>query len=102
MNESIVVKVDADLSDLIPGFLDNRHRDAARLEALLAATDFAEIQRIGHSMKGVGGGYGFDEISLIGADIEKAAVREDAAVIGRACERLRDYLARIEVVFEET
>jgi HPt (histidine-containing phosphotransfer) domain-containing protein len=102
MNETILIKVDADLADLIPGFLDNRHRDVARLESLVAQGDFAEIQRIGHSMKGVGGGYGFDEISVIGADVEKAAVRGDAVVIEEACARLRDYLARIEIVFEES
>ncbi|MGE0487371.1 MAG: Hpt domain-containing protein [Gammaproteobacteria bacterium] len=102
MSETIVIKVDADLADLIPGFLENRHRDATRLVSLLGQSDYAEIQRIGHSMKGVGGGYGFDEISVIGAEVEKAAVREDRAVIEGACARLSDYLARIEVVFEES
>ena len=102
MSESIVVKVDADLADLIPGFLENRHKDAARLAELLERADFAEIRRIGHSMKGVGGGYGFDEITFIGAEIEKAAGAEDADVIARECARLGDYLGRIEIVFEES
>jgi hypothetical protein len=38
-----------------------------RLRAALAAKDFTVIQKIAHNCKGIGRGYGFPEISEIGA-----------------------------------
>jgi len=51
-------------------------------------------------MKGSGGGYGFDEITAIGMRIESAAGEEDAAEIRRQVEALRDYLKRVEVIYD--
>lgn len=101
MSERIPVQIDPDLKDLIPGFLENRAHDAERLEALLAAKDFDEIRLVGHSMKGVGGGYGFDAITDYGAEIEQGALAQDEQRIRDNVSALRDYLARVDVVLEE-
>ena len=66
MAERITVRIDPDIKELVPGFLDNRRRDVARLQELVTAGAFAEIRLLGHSMKGAGGGYGFDRISELG------------------------------------
>lgn len=102
MSEKIVIEIDPDLEDLIPGFLENRARDVETLGGLLAAQDLAAIQRIGHSLKGVGGGYGFDGITDIGAAIEKAAESGDAAALAPQIEQLADYLSRVEIVLDES
>jgi hypothetical protein len=52
-------------------------------------------------MKGSGGGYGFDDITEIGAALEQAAKRKDNTAIGDELEKLASYLARIEVVYED-
>lgn len=96
--EPIVVKIDPDLEDLIPGFLDNRRADVGKLRDLLEAPNFTEIRIIGHSMKGAGGGYGFDAITDIGAAIEDAALASDAATVVEQTAVLEDYLARVETV----
>ena len=96
--EPIVVKVDPDLEDLIPGFLDNRRADVDKLRDLNAASNFADIRIIGHSMKGAGGGYGFDEITTIGDLIEQAALASDTTTIEQQTDILADYLARVETV----
>lgn len=100
MAARIPIQIDPDLADLIPGFLDNRRNDVARLRALLGQDDFIEIRRIGHSMKGAGGGYGFDAITEFGAEIEKAALRADAAAIEQLAAALQDYLLRIDVIID--
>lgn len=100
MSEKIPITVDPDLEDLIPGFLQNRHNDVSKLTALLAEKSYTEIHLLGHSMKGVGGGYGFDAITEFGAEIERAAEAEDDKLIRDYTERLADYLSRIEVVYE--
>jgi len=100
MSEKIKVSIDPDLEDLIPGFLGNRRHDVARIRELLAVADFEQVRLIGHSMKGSGGGYGFDPITEFGDEIERAAVRKDGAAIEVAVARLADYLARVEPVFD--
>ena len=101
MSEKIPIKVDPDLEDLIPGFLQNRHKDVERLGELIPSDSFDDLKMLGHSMKGVGGGYGFDEITAIGARIEQAADAGDRGALEKCAAELADYLARIEVVFED-
>lgn len=99
--EKIIVSVDEDLEDLIPGFLENRQADIVALKKALTNDDFESIRVLGHSMKGAGGGYGFDEISEIGSQIEEASKVKDAAKVLHYTERLKDYLDRVTVIFEE-
>ena len=94
----IIVKIDEDLFDLVPGYLKNRQQDIESLREGLAQGDFENVRIMGHSMKGSGGGYGFNEITEIGGLIEKAAMGKDGVVIGELTSRLADYLANIEVV----
>ena len=98
MNNRIAVTIDPDLADLVPGFLANRRRDVAKLTALLAIGNFPDIRMIGHSMKGAGGGYGFDQITEIGDALERAALAADDKTIQAGIEQLADYLARVDVV----
>ena len=96
----IIIRVDPDLEDLIPGFLANRHKDIQSVGEALAQEDYAAIAKKGHTMKGVGGGYGFDAITDIGRAIEQAAKDQNPAQIRAALETLSDYLERIEIVYE--
>ncbi|RMF67291.1 MAG: Hpt domain-containing protein [Calditrichaeota bacterium] len=96
-----VVYVDADLEDLIPEFLENRHADVVMISELLTCGNLGEIQRLGHSMKGSGGGYGFDEITRIGAAIEEAAKATDLEAVRRLNHELSRYLSNVKVVFQE-
>ena len=95
----ITVTVDADLADLIPGFLENRARDLRQLTEGLTRRDFDTIRIIGHSMKGSGGGYGFDALTEMGAAIESAARSSDAAAIATLIAELDSYLQRVEVTY---
>jgi HPt (histidine-containing phosphotransfer) domain-containing protein len=94
----IVVYVDPDLADLIPGYLENRRRDVQEIGRFLLEGNLKEILRLGHSMKGSGGGYGFEAITLIGKEIEKAAGRGDKDVVSALKERLAGYLSRVKFV----
>lgn len=94
----IPVPVDPDLLDLIPDFLDNRRADARALLEALEVGNLEVTSRVGHSLKGLGGGYGFDEITRLGAHIESASLAGDVAVVRRAIADLHDYLSRVEPV----
>jgi HPt (histidine-containing phosphotransfer) domain-containing protein len=98
--ESIIVYVDEDLEELVPEFLENRYEDVTAIRTLLASGDFEEIQRLGHSMKGSGGGYGFFEITDIGSKIEEAAKTRDIDCIAAKLGHLVDYLGNVKVVYK--
>ncbi len=95
-----VVTIDADLEDLIPGFLDNRKKDVEKVRMAMSNSDFASVQSIGHSLKGVGGGYGFHEISRIGAEIEQAAKANSVEEMNAGAAELDEYLNNLEIRYE--
>ena len=96
---ALTVHIDPGLEDIVPGFLENRRRDVQTLETALQQNNLAQIHLIGHRMKGDGGGYGFDAISMMGAALEQAAAREDRDAIRRYTAELVDFLARVTVVY---
>lgn len=95
----ITLYIDQGLEEIVPGFLENRRRDVQTLETALQENNLAQIRMIGHRMKGDGGGYGFDAISLVGTALEQAAAREDRSAIRRHTAELIDFLARVTVVY---
>lgn len=99
-SEKITVTVDKDLEDLIPGFMQRRREDVKSLKASFSAGELDKIRITGHSMKGTGGGYGFDGLSQIGAELEKAALAGEADKIPALIDRLEGYLDSVVIEFE--
>lgn len=95
----IIVHIDPDLEAIVPGFLANRRRDLVTIEACLKQGDLNTIRMLGHRMKGDGGGYGFDQISAIGDNLEQAVMRQDGPLIERHIALLKDFLSRVEVLY---
>lgn len=98
--DRIIVSIDKDLEDLIPGFLENRRKDVRLLSEALTNSNAETLKSMGHSLKGVGGGYGFDELSAIGEEIEKIAKTGEVNGIKELINRMSDYLDRLDVIFE--
>jgi len=96
----VTVYIDPDLAEIVPGFLENRRRDVQILQTALQQNDLETIRVVGHRMKGDGGGYGFNTISVIGETLELAAVRQDRPAIERLTLELNDFLTRLDVVYE--
>ena len=96
----IVVRIDPDLADLIPGFLENRRKDITNILAALEKKDHETIRVLGHSMKGCGSGYGFDEITELGRALEQAAKNQDEEDIKGKTAELSAYLDSLEIVYE--
>lgn len=99
MTETLKIEVDSELKDLIPTFLANRRKEVEELARALERRDFDAIRIIGHNMKGVGGGYGFNGITDLGLEVEDAARGQDTSGIHGCLERYRDYLGRLSVIF---
>ncbi len=97
MYDNEIVYVDPDIEDLVPLFMENRRNDVELIKQLLLDSNMEEIKRLGHSMKGAGAGYGFEEISSIGKKIEEAAQEEDKNSIEALNERLDLYLKKVVI-----
>ncbi len=100
--KKFIVRVDPDLCDLIPGFLEHKHDDARAILRAVSAEriDFEALRGIGHKLKGEGGSYGFDAISLYGAEIERAARNRDTEMVRRYANELVAYLKSVQIQFE--
>jgi HPt (histidine-containing phosphotransfer) domain-containing protein len=98
LSGKIIVHVDPDLADLIPGYLANREKDIAAIHDALKKKDLETVRILGHSMKGSGGGYGFDTITDIGMMLEKAVKEGREEMIHREIVRLEDYLQHVVIV----
>jgi HPt (histidine-containing phosphotransfer) domain-containing protein len=99
MSDKLIVTVDPQIAALVPRFLANRAADIHKIRTALAGADFEAIRGSAHGMKGAGGGYGFPEISRLGAALEEGARQRDAAAIAALVASLEEYLGRIEVKY---
>lgn len=99
MPQKITVHVDREIQDLVPTFLANRKRDLATLKEALSARNFESMRIIGHNLKGVGGGYGFHEITAIGALMEKAGKDAQTETLAELIQRYGEYLEAVEVEY---
>ncbi len=98
--KKFLVHVDIELKDLIPGFLENRHKDTKSILKVLEQGDYETPRILGHGMRGSGGGYGFNVITDIGRAIEQAAKDKNPEEIRELVGELINYLERVEVVYE--
>lgn len=95
----IPVEIDRDLEEIIPNFLQNRANDIDGLKTAVAAGEFEHIRIVGHTLKGIGGGYGFDLISDVGLVLEQAAKASDSETITKAIRELETYLKLVDIIY---
>ena len=100
MPDRVIVEVDEDLSDLIPGFLMHKRADIDTIFEAVTRRDYAEIGRIAHRVKGEGGSYGFDTMTEIGRSLEHAAATRDDGAVTTLARQLLSYLDHVEIVFQ--
>ncbi len=100
MPDRVIVGVDEDLSDLIPGFLTHKRADIMTIFDANARHDYAEIGRIAHRIKGEGGSYGFETMTEMGRLLEHAAAMRDDGAVATLAGQLLNYMDRLKVVFQ--
>jgi PAS domain S-box-containing protein len=98
--DMILVRANPKLTDLIPGFLQNRRHDVIAMLVALDRGDFETVENLGHGMKGAGGSWGFQGITEIGAALEQAAEIADTVASRKWVGELSRYLDRVEIVYD--
>ena len=86
---ALAARVDPLLRELMPDFLRETAEQLQRMASLLAGGDFAALRSEAHRLKGVGGSYGFAQMSEAAAALEQASARTDSA-------RAADLLAALQ------
>ena len=100
MSDRVIVEVDEDLSDLIPGFMTHKRADIDTIFEAVTRRDYAEIGRIAHRVKGEGGSYGFDTMTELARSLEVAASRRDDSAATTLARQLLSYIDHVEIVFQ--
>jgi len=99
-DEYYSVCIDEEIQDLVPAYLEKRKDEQQRMLELLNGKNFEELRSLGHKVKGSGGGYGFQGLSLIGAKIEESSKAEDGEKLTALIELYADFLKRVKITYE--
>lgn len=94
-----IIKVDIELKELMPAYLQSRREELGRIPALLEAGDFDALWVVGHKLHGSGGGFGLDFISELGERMEASAKAADKAAVTAQAAELKEFLGSVEIEF---
>lgn len=99
MAGKIIIKVDPELKDIIPNYLQNRRKDLAAMPGLLKDENFEPLRVMGHKLRGSGGGYGLHFLTAFGSRLEAAALNKDRQAVEALTEELGAFLGSLELDF---
>lgn len=97
----VVIEIDPDLKELLPGFLARKREDLNVIRAALERRDYSALATMGHRIKGEGGGFGFEDLSVMGKALEQASIGRDAQAVRKQVQALSDYLNRVQIKFRD-
>ncbi|MFN0198030.1 MAG: Hpt domain-containing protein [Planctomycetaceae bacterium] len=88
---------DPDFEEILHLFVASipEKQQSFRAQYLHGAWD--ELRRQAHQLKGSGGGYGFDDLTVKATSLETACKTQDIDQIGQALNSLLNYMGRITV-----
>lgn len=78
------IEVEAELRPLVELYLSRKNDELPDLQRAVDAADFPLVRRIGHNIKGSGGAYGLPQLSILGAQMEEAALAGDGEAVRAA------------------
>jgi len=101
MGEKKIIKIDPDLKDLVPTYLEHMAQHLEAMPKLLEAGKFEELWSIGHKIHGSGGGYGLDFLTEFGERLEAAVKRKDRPAIEAQIKELKEFLDCLEIEYAD-
>lgn len=96
--EPQVETIDPIIADLVPGYLEARRAELIELRELVRDCDLEKLAVLGHRLKGSGAGYGFPELTRLGAEIEDSANDQDLGRVAESVRLLARYLDNVRWV----
>lgn len=78
--------------DIYVRYIERRKMDLENCLMNFEGENFTELERVGHKLKGNGKTFGHEEITDIGATMERAAQEKDVFEMRQALEKLSDWV----------
>lgn len=100
VSQGETVIIEEALRRLIPQYLDNVHQDLRLIAEAVGGQDFETIRLRSHSLKGSGGGYGFQRITEVGLEMEEGAKNKDPQAINKGLAKIHAYLDNIIITYQ--
>jgi hypothetical protein len=95
--ERIRLAVEPALRELVPGFLANRRKDLEAIGRALHSGNMDAIGVVGHNIRCFSRVYGFDDLTALGEELQKAATERSTLRVVHAQAQLADYLSRVDL-----
>lgn len=73
-------------------YIERRKTDLETCKSALKQKDFDSIARVGHQVKGNAATFGYDDLGEIAIDLEKCALKKDAAGLDSVIVRFTKFL----------
>lgn len=99
---SSLLKDEPDLADLVMSFVDQLPQMLKSLHKAFTTRDGGLFKKLVHDLKGMGGGYGYPQISELAERIEFEYAKQDTAAVARSFETLDVLLTRIHAGVAES
>lgn len=97
-----VIRADPYMAHHIPRFLENRRAELVPIREAARAGDLVTVKTFGHKLKGAGGTFGFDALSVLGEKLEQCAKDANRTELLRVVDELSWYLDHVQVVYRRT
>lgn len=88
---------DPDFEELLEMFVGTIAERREVLEQQYGTGKIEEMRVTAHQLKGAGGGYGFDGLSLVAAELEQACKENDVDRVGETLDSVISYMNRVSV-----
>ena len=95
--DTIQIPVPEGLQDLAPKYLAFWRNELSGLAEDLAASDFENIEKLAHNLKGTGAAFGFEELTRLGAALENSAKHRDWSRAKENFSVLEEYLGKVRL-----
>ncbi|WP_291329659.1 Hpt domain-containing protein [Desulfovibrio sp. UCD-KL4C] len=99
MSNAFIIRVDEDLEEIMPRYLEIRHKELVELEEAVKVEDFSRIRMLAHKLKGTGAAYGFEELTRLGKLIEDKANAKIMEEVPESTAQIREYLENVEIEY---
>ena len=89
---AVAMDIPQGLEKLARRYISTRLQELPVFENLLGRSEFDEIRRLSHNLKGTGTSYGFPDITRLAAAMERASKEQDATSIAEQLLSLSIYV----------
>ncbi|MEX1229271.1 MAG: Hpt domain-containing protein [Planctomycetaceae bacterium] len=88
---------DPDFEEILHLFVESIPEKQKNFREYYLQGEWNSLKAQAHQLKGSGGGYGFDDLTVEASNLERACQSQDIDQIGQALNSLLNYMGRITV-----